>query len=268
MTASATARHAARSDEMQVLARWGLAARAAIYLLIGILAWALASGDYSQEADQRGALQELARHPGGKALIWVILIGLLGYALWRFSEAAFGAVGDGRKAGPRWKSMARGLIYLFLALSAFNVVTHADASSQAGQQELWTARAMTHPGGRWAVAAAGLAVLICGAALIVEGVTRRFEKYLALGDMSESTRRVVGMLGMIGTTARGAVLALAGILVIAAAWTYDASKAGGLDGALRSLLAATGGRWLLYAAAAGFIAFGVYGFAEAKWRRT
>ena len=123
MTAVMSAHRAARSEPMHVLARWGLAARATVYLLIGLLALALAFGIRRSEADQRGALQELTRHTGGTVLLWAIAIGLAGYALWRFSEAAFGVVGDGKKAGPRLKSLARGLIYAFLAFSAFEIVT-------------------------------------------------------------------------------------------------------------------------------------------------
>src|SRR6266496_4975227 len=86
MSATVSVRQAARSDAMSVLARWGLAARAAIYLLIGVLAIALATGSRQGETDQRGAMQELTRHTGGTALVWIIGIGLAGYALWRLSE--------------------------------------------------------------------------------------------------------------------------------------------------------------------------------------
>jgi hypothetical protein len=268
MTITTTVRHAAHSTEMSAIARWGLAARATIYLLIGLLAAALASGDYDHEADQRGALQELTRHTGGRVLVWVILIGLAGYALWRFSEAAFGTIGEGRKVAPRLQSFARGLIYTFFAVGAFNVLNHSGSKSQAGQQELWTAKAMTHTGGRWAVGIVGVVIVVCGVVLVGEGITRKFEKYLALGEMSDATRRGVVALGVVGTIARGLVFALAGIFVIQAAWKYDPGKARGLDGALRSVLAANGGRWLLYAIAVGLVAFGVYGFAESKWRRT
>jgi hypothetical protein len=263
-----TARRAASSTEMKGLARWGLAARATIYLLIGVLAALLAAGQYGHEADQRGALQTLAGRSGGNVLIWIIMVGLVGYALWRFSEAAFGVVGEGRKAGPRVQSLVRGCIYLFFAASAFNVVTHASSQSQAGEQQQWTAKVMTHPGGRWVVGIVGVIVVVCGLALVVEGLTRKFEKYLAMNQMSPSTRRLVEVLGVVGTIARGIVFALAGVFVVQAAWDYNASKARGLDGALRSVATASGGRWILGLIALGLIAFGVYGFAEAKWRRT
>jgi uncharacterized protein DUF1206 len=268
MTATLTARRAARSDPMKRLARLGLAARAAIYLLIGVLAIALALGSPRGETDQRGALQELTRHSGGTALVWVIAIGFVAYALWRFSEAAFGVVGDGSKAGPRMQSFARGVIYTFFAVSAFRLLAQSGSGSQAGQQSLFAAKTMRHTGGRWAVGIVGAVVVVCGLVLMWQGFTRRFEKYLNLGQMSPRTRRVVEFLGVFGTAARGLVFALAGALVIVAAVQYDAHKATGLDGALRQLADSSSWSWLLFLVAAGLVVFGVYGFAEAKWRRT
>jgi hypothetical protein len=60
MTATASIHRAARSREMKWLAHLGPAARATSYLLIGWLALLLA-GKPRGEADQRGALQEVAR---------------------------------------------------------------------------------------------------------------------------------------------------------------------------------------------------------------
>lgn len=268
MSATVTARRAARGDLMAALARWGLAARATLYLLIGVLAVALAAGSRRGETDQRGAFQELTRHTGGTALLWLIAIGLAGYALWRLSEAVFGVVGEGKKAGPRVQSLARAVIYAFFAVSAFKIVSHAGTSSQSGQQELWTAKAMQHSGGRWAVGIVGAVVVICGLYLVWEGFSRRFEKYLALGQMSPGTRKVVEFLGVVGTASRGVVFALAGVFVISAAIDYNPKKAGGLDRALRELADTPAGPWLLGAVAIGLVMFGIYGFAEAKWRRT
>jgi Domain of Unknown Function (DUF1206) len=267
-----TARRVARSDGVKGLARLGLAARATIYLLIGWFALLLVRGKRSAEADQRGAMQEVARHNGGFLLLWVIAIGLAGYALWRWSEAAFGVVGEGKDAkakGPRLKSLARGCIYAFFAVSAFNLLAHARSKSQAGQQELLTARMMKYPAGRVAIGIIGAVVIVVGLALIYEGVAGKFKKYFALSEMPTRIRRTVWFLGTFGTAARGVAFALTGFFLIRAAWDYDARKARGLDGALRTTVANSDtGRWLVGVVAIGMIAFGLYGFAEAAWRRT
>ena len=87
MSTVAPVREVTNSQGFQRLARLGLAPRAAIYLLIGWLAVLIARGEPGKAADQRGALQEVVRHTGGAMLLWVIVAGLIGYSLWRFSEA-------------------------------------------------------------------------------------------------------------------------------------------------------------------------------------
>jgi len=263
-----TARRAVNSDAMTWAARLGLSARAGIYLLMGILAVAVAFGRSDSDTDQRGALTEVARHTGGKALLILIALGFAGYALWRYSEAAFGVAGDGNGAGPRLKSLLRGLIYTSLAWTAVAVLTASGGKSQGQQQQGLTSSVMSHAGGRLLVGAVGLAVLGAGLVMIYEGATQAFEKYLATGQMSPATRRAVRRLGTIGTIARGIVVGLSGVLVLQAAISFRPDKARGLDAALQTLAVQPYGKVLLVAAGLGLAAFGIYGFAEARWRRT
>jgi hypothetical protein len=267
MTTQSSVQSAANSDGVKALGRLGFAARATIYLLIGIFALLLAFGKRPPEADQRGAMQEVAKHTGGFVLLFVLAVGLSGYALWRFTEAAFGVAGEGKMAGPRLQSLARGLIYAFFAINAFNLLVHARSRSHASEQQLLTARIMQHPTGRWVVGIAGVVVIVIGLVLVVEGVGRKFKKYFKLGDMPPSSRRVVWILGTVGTTARGLAFALTGLFVVKAAWEYDSKQARGLDGALRQLADSSHGRWWVGLVAIGLIAFGLYGYCEALWRR-
>jgi succinate dehydrogenase/fumarate reductase cytochrome b subunit len=200
------------------------------------------------------------------ASLWLLGIGFACYALWRFSEAAFGVTGEGNGAGPRLKSLFRGLVYAGLAYLTFQVISGAHSSEAAKQQDV-TASVMHHAGGRWLVGIVGLIIVIVGVALIAQGIRHKFMKQLQTSRMSARTRRTVEWLGMIGTTARGVVFALVGILVIDAAVTYTPSKAGGVDKALLTLRDQPFGEFLLLLAAAGLLIFGVYGLCEARWRR-
>ena len=268
MSSMAPVREVTNSEGFERLARLGLATRAAIYLLIGWLAVLVARGEPGKEADQRGALQEVTRHTGGTLLLWVIVVGLIGYSLWRFSEAAFGVTGEGRKKGPRIKSFVRGCIYAFFAASALNLLITSAHSSLAHEEQLLTARVMTHSWGRWAVGIVGAVVLGVGAMLVYEGLARKFEKRLKEFRMTATQRKAVVVLGVVGTTARGLVFGLVGVFLIRAAVDFDSHKARGLDGALRSLAHTDAGPWMLYAAAAGLLVFGIYAMVEAVWART
>ncbi len=263
---SATARRASASHPVRALARAGLAARGVIYILIGWVAILVALAKTTQEADQRGALQLLSGKPYGLASLWLLCIGFAAYALWRLSEAAFGVTVDGDAAGPRLKSLARAVVYGSLAVTTFSVISGAKRS-QSGQQQDWTAKVMSHPGGRWAMGLAGTVIVVVGAVLVMDGVRRKFVKYLRTGEMSPRTRRVVERIGATGTVARGLVFALTGALVIEAAVRYQPAKAGGLDSALKTLRDQSYGKFALIAAALGLIVFGVYGLCEARWRK-
>lgn len=262
------ARRASNSTFVEGMARWGLGSRALLYVVLGVLTGAIALGRSHGEADQQGALTAIAQHPGGKVLLALIAIGFLGYAVWRLSEAAFGVAGDHGK-GPRLQSLVRGLVYGGLAATTVSVMTRSGhVSSQVHKQRAYSAKLLQHTGGRFVLGAVGVIVLVVGLVMIADGVRRRFLKLLRTSEMSGQTRNLVERAGMVGTVARGLIFALAGGLVLEAAVKRDASKASGLDGALRTLATQPEGRALLLAAAAGLLVFGCYGFAEARWHKT
>ena len=261
-----TARRASGSPAAHFLARAGLAARGVIYILIGVVAVLVALGQSKREADQLGALQLLAGKSYGLVSLWLLGIGFAAYALWRLSEAAFGVAGEGRGAGPRLKSLGRAIIYAAFSYLTFTVI-HGTAKSQSKRQQDITATAMRHTDGRVLVGIIGAAVVIAGIVLIVEGIRKKFMKYLQTAQMSARMRRAVELFGMTGTIARGLVFALAGALVVDAAVTHKASESGGLDKALLTLRGQPFGEFLMMLAALGLLIFGIYGLCEARWRK-
>ena len=261
-----TARRASASKAAHFLARAGLTARGVIYILIGWVAVLVALGHSSREADQQGALQMLAGTSYGLVSLWLLAIGFAGYALWRLSEAAFGVTGEPPGAGPRLKSLARAAIYAGLCYLTFSVISGTNRSLSGRQQDM-TATAMQHTFGRILVGVVGLAIVACGIVLVAEGARKKFMKHLHTAQMSARTRRVVKLLGMTGTIARGLVFALVGVLVADAAVTHKASQSGGLDKALLTLREQPLGEFLMLLAALGLLIFGIYGLCEARWRK-
>jgi hypothetical protein len=261
-------RQVSDSPALRALARAGLVARGIVYVLLGWVAILVAFGHQTGQANQQGALELLAGKPFGLVLLWLLGFGLVAYALWRLSEAAFGATGepDPRSAGARLKSLGGAAVYTFLAYLTFQVIAGAH-TSQSGRQQDETAHAMHYPAGRWLVGIAGLIVVIIGAALVIRGIRREFLRYLQTARMSPKARAVVRVLGVIGSIARGTVVALAGIGVIEAAVTYQPSKSRGLDQALLMLRNQPFGEILVLLAALGLLTFGVYSLCEARWRK-
>jgi Domain of Unknown Function (DUF1206) len=242
----------------------GLAARGVIYLLVGVVAASLALRGRGQHADQKGAVTDLASKPFGGVLVTALAIGLAAYALWQLSQVFTGPVGEKDSKGKRLRSLASALIYAGLAFSAVSVLV-GSRKSQGSQQSGLTARVMGHSGGRWLVGIVGVAVVIVGIVLLVQGFQASFMKRME--QLPHGTSQAVRRLGQAGTMARGAVVGLAGVLVVSAAWTFDPQKARGIDGALRTLLQQPFGRLLTGLAALGLLAFGAFGLVEAKYRK-
>jgi len=181
-------------------------------------------------------------------------------------RSASPARGTGPARGSSRKSLGRAIIYAAFSYLTFTVI-HGKAQSQSKRQQDFTATAMKHTDGRVLVGLIGAAVIIAGIVLIVEGIRKKFMRYLQTGQMSARTRRVVKILGMTGTIARGVVFGLAGVGVVAAAITHKASDSGGIDKALLSLRNQPFGEFLMLLAALGLLIFGVYGLCEARWRK-
>jgi len=245
------------------LARIGLTARGLVYLVIGWLAILVGLGGQAN-IDQRGALTEILAQPYGRVMLWLLTIGFAAYALWRLSESAFGVTGRGKKVGPRLRSLARAIAYVAMAFTAWSLLQGA-SGTQAGKQGAIAGTVMQHAGGRWLVGIIGVIVVVVGLLLVRAGWKTEFLRYF--GALPRRMRTPVTRLGRTGTIARGIVFTVSGLLVVVAALTADPAKAGGVDQAFQTLLEQPFGTVLVVLLGAGLVIFGLYGLAEAAWRR-
>jgi hypothetical protein len=85
--------------------------------------------------------------------------------------------------------------------------------------------------------------------------------------MSEVERNWGARVGVLGMLSRFDVFGLIGVFVVKAAVDYNPRDAIGLDGALAKLASHSYGTWLLGATAAGLLAYALYGFVDARYRR-
>jgi hypothetical protein len=261
------ARQAANSEWLDRAARLGFLAKGLVYALIGVLAFQVAMGD-QQRTDQKGALQAIAAKPGGSVVLWLMVLGFLAYAGWRFSEAAFGRrdeTDEKKRTAKRLGSAFNGAIYLSFAVLAFRTVTSSSSSGSGGADI--TAKVLGWPGGQAIVVSAGLVIMVVAVVMAYRGLKTDFEKHLNTAGMSRTMFSAVRRLGQVGYIARGAVFLLIGGLIVKAALDHQPGKAQGFDVALRSLAGAPFGQVLLIAAALGLICFGAYCVAEARYRR-
>lgn len=267
-------RRAADSPWLDRAARIGFVGRGLVYMLIAYLAAQIALGHPDQPANKQGALRAIADRSYGKVVLVVLAVGLAGYALWRFSEAAFGTRHESdpkKRTAKRLGSAGKGAIYAAFCASTVSVLAGGGGGGAGGggeqQPREWTARALGLPAGRAIAVLGGLVVMGVAAYMAWRGVARKFEKHLDRAGMSDTVRTVTAVVGTVGVTARAVVLGLAGLLVAKAGFDYEPDEAKGVDGTLRTIADRSYGKALLLVAAVGLLAFGLYSWCEARYRR-
>src|SRR3954447_3842828 len=134
--AAQSAQQAADSKWVDRLARVGLASRGLVYVLIAVLAVQIAFGDSGEKADQQGAFSTLAQNGFGKALLWLVVVGFLGYAVWQVTEAGWGhrdADGEGKRTLQRIGSLVQAVMYAGLAFVAARTAAGSGGGGNGGE---------------------------------------------------------------------------------------------------------------------------------------
>ena len=96
--AEQTVKQAAARPWVERLARFGYAAKGAVYIVVGLLAAMAAFGMGGKTTDTRGALATIVTQPFGRVLLGAVAVGLVGYALWRFVQAGVDAENKGSRS--------------------------------------------------------------------------------------------------------------------------------------------------------------------------
>ncbi|WP_295123638.1 DUF1206 domain-containing protein [uncultured Leifsonia sp.] len=253
-------RTAGDSRFLEVPARVGFAASGLIQVLLGGLAIQLGAS-HTGEPDQTGALEEVAKIPGGFLVLWIAAIGLFALALWLLTEAILvrgGAVTD------RWvrrvEHLSKAVAYTVLGLTALAFAQGHPTSASTTTSRV-SGGILSTPGGQLLLGALGLVAGAVGAYFVVKGVRLRFRRDIRLP--AGLPGRGLTVLGAIGYVAKGIVVGLAGAAFIVAAVRAQAANATGLAGGLTTLEQVPFGGVIIVVLGLGLIASGVYNIARA-----
>lgn len=250
-------------------ARVGYAACGAVYIVIGLIAAAVAAGAAERPGGTRRAMGLLVRQPLGEILVIGLGIGFLGYAALNLSGAFRDPEGRGRSVTGimiRASDAITGALYVALAVAAVRI---AAAPSPDGDDVVvaWVAGFFALPGGPLLLFGVGLSLVGASGVLIRRASAESFEDIFDRRALAAATRRALVAAARFGTLARGVVLVLSGVFVMEAAVTGHPERVGGIGLALSAIDTTFLGSWLLAVTALGFVGYGVYQIAKVGYRR-
>ncbi|HVF17738.1 MAG TPA: DUF1206 domain-containing protein [Steroidobacteraceae bacterium] len=243
--------------------RFGYAARGVVYVLVGGFAL-IAARDHTPAPDSKTALGELLNQPFGEVLLGVIALGLAAYAGWRFICAILDLENKGGELKgwtARTAQIISAVLHLSLGISAATLIWRAGESG-GDRTESWTARILSEPFGRWMIAIVGAIALAMGIQHFIKAHREKYRENLRYTPLAERLNPVIKF----GIVAHGVVVLIVGLFFMWAAWTADASRAGGLGDALNALRNVGVGQFGLAVVAVGLLGFSVFCFIEAIYR--
>jgi hypothetical protein len=261
-----------RHPFVKKLARFGFYTKGILFIVIGILAVLVATGQQGGElADPSGALETIARARFGKWLLIIFIVGAIGHGIWNILRGAV----DVDNAGGGWQGIIKrviaagvGIFYLGLALTAWSIITAEQITDRNGEiPRTMAAILLALPLGASLMFLIGLGIVIGGVHECYSGVTGKYKENFKLFSAAEGHRHIITVLGVLSFTARALLLGLVGYFFISASISHNPDDAAGLDGALTALAATYYGKTLLFVTATGLICHGVLSLYEARFRR-
>lgn len=255
-------------NNIKKIARTGLVAKGIIYGITGVLTFLAAVNMGGQKAGKLKVLDFLEKQTFGNVLLMILGLGLICYAVWRLIQAVKDPENIGNHKKGKIKRIAyfiSGIIYLGLGVSAFlNVLGSSNSSESSAKNSNLLASNI------------GLIILgIIGVIIIGTGIyqfTRirkdKFEKKFSSKALSEEKRRkTLYNSAYLGLASRGVLFLIIGFFAVKAAFSANPQKIKTTTDAFSFLENSSYGSWLLGIVAIGLIAYAIYTFMLAKYRR-
>jgi hypothetical protein len=261
-TAAGVIRHHPTAHQ---LARVGLLARAAFYLVLSYLTVCLVVLPRQNRipADAFGAMTVVSGSLPGKVGLGLATIGFVAFAVVRLAAAWH----DRNTARTdRLTASGQGLTYLLIAaVPGGYLLGQTNAGSELQEHET-TQHLLQLPGGQFFVAGVG-AVLLVVCAWQIRGVLKRdYSRSFDLSAAPAWVSRCLHSIAAVGIVARAFVFVPIGMLFMVAAVTDEATRATGLNRELAALSGNIWGALVLIVVSAGFVLFAVYSLLECWYK--
>lgn len=250
-----------KSEKFNWLVRTGYFSRAILYTVLGLIALTSA-GAIGEGTD--GIFKAIESYPAGTVILWIMVLGLFGYALFRFCSTLFDIENNGSDTkgwAKRIGHAGSGIGHLALAYSAYKFATAEGSSggeSGGGAQEV-AAGVLSYDFGGVVLGLLGLAFLGTAVFQVKKGITGEFMHRIS-GAAPSATR----LMGGIGYCARGVVYLVIGWSLVKAGFMSGGSgQVKTLGDAVASL---AGQGWIFTLTALGLLIFGLFSLILARYR--
>lgn len=268
MNASATVNQH-KDKTIEKLARLGMGAKGATYLILGVLTAMAAFNEGGQKAGQSDALKFLYEQPFGKIMLVLLTIGLIGYVIWRFVQAFRDPENEGSdKNGVilRIGYALSGVLYGVLAYEAIRMLMQSGASGGGGGQQRLVSTLLQQPFGQILVGIVAVAFFIKGVYQIYKAYSGKFRDKIKSTGLDSRIQNIVMKAGKVGHTARGIVIGIVAYSLLRAAIEANPSEAQGTKGAFDFIQSSSYGSILLGLVAIGLACYGVFMIVKARYR--
>ncbi len=253
-----------KSEKFNWLVRVGYFSRAILYFVLGLIA--LTSADRIAEGTN-GIFRAIQDYPAGTVILWIMVVGLIAYALFRFCSLFFDIENNGSDAkgwGKRLGHAGSGIAHLALAFSAFQFANSDTGSGSGGGGS--GGGAQEAASGVLSVEFGGVVLGLLGIALFVaafhqakKGITGSF-----MNRISASAPDATRWLGGAGFLARAVVYIVIGWSLFQAGFmSSGASQIKTLGDAVASL---AGEGFVFTLTAIGLMLFGLFSLVLARYR--
>lgn len=246
-----------KSRQFKKLVRIGYFSRAILYSVLGLIALTSA-GAIGEDTD--GIFRAIQEFPLGSAILWLMVLGLTAYALFRFTSTFLDIEhqgSDGKGWAKRIGHAGSAIGHLALAWSAYRFATSGSDGGNGAREAASGILAMEFGGA--VLGAVGIAFFLAAAFQARKGYTGEFMN--RIGSEAPAATR---MLGGAGYMARAVVFAIIGwSLLRAGLMSGGSGEVKTLGGAVASL-ANEGVVFTLVAI--GLLLFGVFSLLLARYR--
>lgn len=246
------------------LMRAGYAGRGLVYVVVaGISLLTIYRGGQAQGTSS--ALGFLENTWWGAIMLFLILLGMVAYALWRAVDAIWDLEDygtDGKGVVARVGMVTTGLVHLGIGILAFSLLFGGSDGGGGSSIPRYVSTVMGWPGGRWIVGIGGLVIVGAGIYYMHKGWAETYHKHL-MGNRFTARWNTALKAGVIS---QGVIVAVIGSLFVYAALTADPQEAGGVGKAFSWLSQQAYGRVITGAICLGLLGFALFCFVNAAYR--